>query len=344
MIDGKMTSYERIMTALDGGKPDRVPVLPFMRDWGMNYAGFTFSEVLENPSKYVYAQYRALRDIGGDVIWDLMGAHSESEAMGSVIEIHPDSPPSVVEFAVKDLSLDLEKLRLPNPYKDGRLPELLMVVRRLKELVREEVPVIGYVQGPLRHAAMLRGTEALLKEMNKAKDKCDELFRIATDSLILYGAALVDAGADLIMIAEPYMSGDMLSKKMAEQVAPHFRRLSQTLKKTRARVFVHLCGDFNDRFDTIKLMDAHGVSLDEKNDLAKAREIMGPEMCLIGNVNPTDALALGTPDKVLEESKRAFKAAGENGAFILASGCMIPSIAPQENLEALINFAKDSKY
>ena len=112
----EMTSYERIMTALEGGKPDRVPALLFMRDWATKSAGFTFSEVLENPNKYVYAQYRALRDIGADVIWDLMGFHSESEAMGSVLKIPKDGPPSVAEFPVKSLSQDVEKLRLPNPH------------------------------------------------------------------------------------------------------------------------------------------------------------------------------------------------------------------------------------
>ena len=164
----EMTSYERIMTALEGGKPDRVPVLLFMRDWATKSAGFTFSEVLENPNKYVYAQYRALRDIGADVIWDLMGFHSESEAMGSLLKIPKDGLPSVAEFAVKDLSKDVENLRLPNPHKDGRLPQLLSVVRHLKALVRGEVPVIAYVQGPFRHAAMLRGTEKLLVEMRMA--------------------------------------------------------------------------------------------------------------------------------------------------------------------------------
>ena len=340
----EMTSYERIMTALEGGKPDRVPVLLFMRDWATKSAGFTFSEVLENPNKYVYAQYRALRDIGADVIWDLMGFHSESEAMGSLLKIPKDGLPSVAEFAVKDLSKDVENLRLPNPHKDGRLPQLLSVVRHLKALVRGEVPVIAYVQGPFRHAAMLRGTEKLLVEMKKARGQCEELLKIATDSLIIYGAALVDAGADLIMIAEPYIGRDMMSKDMAVDLAVHFTRLTQTLRKTGAKVFLHLCGDFNDMFDTIKDMGMHGVSLDEKNDLVKAREIMGTEICLIGNVNPTETLVLGTPEKVIKESKGSIEAAGKDGAFILASGCIIPELAPKENLEAMIQVAKESRY
>jgi len=45
----EMTSYERVMTALDGGRPDRVPVIPFLRDWGIRHSGFTFAEILDNP-------------------------------------------------------------------------------------------------------------------------------------------------------------------------------------------------------------------------------------------------------------------------------------------------------
>lgn len=339
-----MTSYDRIMTALDGGKPDRVPVIPFLRDWGIRYSGFTFAEILDNPSKYVHAQYRALRDIGADIIWDLMGIHAESEAMGSVLKIQENTPPSVEQFAINDLDKDLEKLRLPNPYKDGRLPQLLDVVRQMKALVRDEVPVVAYVQGPFRHAAMLRGSVNLLKEMLKAGEQCQQLLEIATDSLIIYGAALVDAGADIIMIAEPFMPKDMMSKRMAEDVEPHFRRLSKTLMRTGAKVFLHLCGDFGDRMDVIKKIGMHGVSLDEKNDLQKAREILGPHVCIIGNVNPTETLLSGTVESVIAESREAIELAGRDGAFILASGCLIPGNAPKENIEALVTAAKQSSY
>lgn len=340
----EMTSYERMMTALEGGKPDRVPVLPFLRDWSIQHAGFTFAEVLSNPSKYVYAQYRTLRDLDADIIWDLMGVHAESEAMGSRLKIQDKAPPSVVDFAVKDLTKDLKRVRLLNPLRDGRLPQLLGVVRRIRELVDGEVPVVSYVQGPFRHAAMLYGTEKLLKEMLRGTEACTDLLNIATDSLILYGASLVDAGADIIMIAEPFMSSDMMSKRMADDVLPYFARLTETLIRTGVKVFIHLCGDFNDRFDVLKRMGTHGVSLDEKNDLGRAREVLGREICLIGNVNPTQTLLYGTPEDVTNQSRQAIKQAGKDGAFILASGCLIPGNAPKENLEALISVAKEYRY
>lgn len=341
---GEMTSYERIIVALEGGKPDRVPVIPFLRDWGIRYAGFTFSEILENPFKYVYAQYRTLRDIKADIIWDLMGVHAESEAMGSKLKIQEDSPPSVIEFAIKNLSEDLQRLRIPNPYRDGRLPQLLDVVYRLKELVRNEFPVVAYVQGPFRLAAMLYGTDNLLKKMLNAKEDTQKLLQIATDSLIIYGAALIHSGADIVMIADPFISSSMMSKRMADDVEPHFTRLTKTLMRMGAKVFIHLCGDFNDRFDTLKRIGMHGVSLDENNDLLKAREILGPKICLIGNVNPTHPLLYGTAQEVAADSREAIDKAGKNGAFILASGCLIPNGAPKKNVEALISVARETRY
>jgi uroporphyrinogen decarboxylase len=88
----------------------------------------------------------------------------------------------------------------------------------------------------------------------------------------------------------------------------------------------------------------HGVSLDEKNDLQKAREILGPDVCIIGNVNPTGTLLSGTTDMVETESAKAIEKAGRDGAFILASGCLIPNNAPRENIEALVAAAKQSRY
>jgi uroporphyrinogen-III decarboxylase len=109
-------------------------------------------------------------------------------------------------------------------------------------------------------------------------------------------------------------------------------------------VFLHLCGDFGDRMDTIKKIGMHGVSLDEKNDLQKAREILGPDVCVIGNVNPTGTLLSGTTDMVAAESAGAIEKAGRDGAFILASGCLIPNNAPRENIEALVAAAEQSRY
>ena len=46
MAETVMTPYQRVMTALDGRKPDRVPVVPIVREWCVRQAGFEFAEVM----------------------------------------------------------------------------------------------------------------------------------------------------------------------------------------------------------------------------------------------------------------------------------------------------------
>lgn len=45
-LEGELTSLEGMMTALEGGKPDRPPVFPLVRDWCLRQVGFKVSEAM----------------------------------------------------------------------------------------------------------------------------------------------------------------------------------------------------------------------------------------------------------------------------------------------------------
>jgi len=61
-----------------------------------------------------------------------------------------------------------------------------------------EVPVIGYVQAPFRHASMLRGSENIMRDMYNQKENLRKLCEIPLSSLIVYAVALISAGDGLI--------------------------------------------------------------------------------------------------------------------------------------------------
>jgi len=85
------------------------------------------------------------------------------------------------------------------------------------------------------------------------------------------------------------------------------------------------------------------MSLDQKVDLGYAREVMGEKICIIGNVSPTH-LAYNSPDEIREESKNCIEKAGENGSFILCSGCGVGIGTPPENVKAMVEIAKNYYY
>lgn len=338
---GEMTSYERVMRAIGGDQPDRVPVIPSIRDWCIRQAGFKFSEVMASPEKYVFSQYYCLKEFKYDAVWDLYSVHAESEAMGSSLIVKGDLPPSIKEPVVKDYRSDLVKLKIPNPYRDGRLPQMLEIIQRLKDLCGEDTPVIGYVQGPFRNACMLRGMENVSRDLFKNPEGLKDLLEISLTSLVSFGLAVVHAGADIISISEPTCSGDVISRKSWEAFGfPYVKRLVQELKKTRKPILFHVCGDTSDRLDSFLDLGVDILSLDQKVDFKYARAVVGDKACLMGNVDPTGTLLFGDPVKVKKESEQVIQKAGLKGSFILSSGCAVPPDTPKENLKAMVDTAR----
>ena len=337
-----MNSYERVMRAFNNETPDRIPVIPLFRDWCTKQGGFKVSESMVNAEKYVYSQFYSVKKFGYDAVFDLDGVHAESEAMGCVLKIAEDSPPMVIDHIVKDYASDLKNLRIPDPQKDGRLPLILKGIEQLKSLCENEIPVIGYTQGPYRHASMLRGPENIMRDAYKNPDAVKDLLEIALESLIVYGTAVANAGADIIMITDPTSSADAVSKKHWEKFGfPYTFELVKALKRTGCKIFIHICGDTSDRLTSFVELGVDGISLDEKVDLGEARRIVGNNMCLIGNVSPAQTLLFGKPEEVAEESKRCIDSVGRQGGFILSSGCLVPAQVPTENIEAMVKVAKE---
>jgi len=337
-----LNSYERMMMALEGKQPDRCAVFPLVRDFCLRQVGFKVSEAMTKTEKHVYAQYACMKKFGYDAVRDFGGIHAESEAMGSKLKIPEDELPSVKDFVLKDYDRDLQRLKIPNPWKDGRLPMLLEGTRQLKELCRDEIPVVSYIQAPFRHAAMLRGSNALMMDLYKRPDKVKELLEIATASQIVYGIACVHAGADIIFISDPTSSGDAVSPKTFEEFAfPYTSRVVEAIKKTGVKIIMHICGDTADRLKAMAKTGVDCLSLDTKVDFSQARKAVGNKVCLMGNIDPNETFMFKGPEEMESECRDVFQKAGRQGGFILSSGCGVPISAPPKNLRAMVRAAKN---
>jgi MtaA/CmuA family methyltransferase len=344
-MDGsKMTSYQRVLTALEGGKPDFVPMLPLVYHWTYKQFGFNVIDALDSVEKVVYSQYNCARDFGYDTVNDYGPICAESHALGSKFKITENILPSMIEPLIKDFNTDLKKLTVMNPYKDGWLPLVLESVRRLKELCGYEKAVVGFMGAPFRCAAALRGTNKLYIDIKKNKEQLHHLLEYATINELVFGIALAHMGADVIMISDPTSSGDTISRSQWEEYGfIYTKQLVKHLKKTGVKIFFHVCGNVLDRLDSFTRLGVDGISVDEKVDLAEARRIVGDRVCLIGNVSPAD-IVLKTPEEIREKCRECIEKAGKEGAFILSGGCMIPPEAKNENIRAMVEVAHNYKY
>lgn len=95
-------------------------------------------------------------------------------------------------------------------------------------------------------------------------------------------------------------------------------------------------GKCDSRLETIADMPkGKAVYWFEQTDIFKAKEILGDNICLRGNVPPS-ILNVGTPDQVIEYCKKLIQVAGKGGGLLIDGAIGIPDEAKPENLRAII--------
>lgn len=81
------------------------------------------------------------------------------------------------------------------------------------------------------------------------------------------------------------------------------------------------------------------MALDSKTDIRKARAVLGPNVCILGDV-PCEMMAYGTEADVKNYVTALLEDIGPWGC-IIATGCDIPSDAKPENVKAMSEAAHD---
>ena len=83
-----------------------------------------------------------------------------------------------------------------------------------------------------------------------------------------------------------------------------------------------------------------GAELDSLTDIFEAKRVLKGHMCIAGDV-PASLTSLGTPEEVEAYCRKLIDVVGEDGGFILSTGCTCPADCKFENLAAMVNTAKN---
>jgi [methyl-Co(III) methanol-specific corrinoid protein]:coenzyme M methyltransferase len=101
-------------------------------------------------------------------------------------------------------------------------------------------------------------------------------------------------------------------------------------------VVVSVCGDTNAVVDDLLACGAGALNVDQRNDLARTREMAGRRVLLLGNLDPVGVLSEGTPEAVADDVRRIALA----GADAVWPGCDLWPEIPEENFRALMETAR----
>lgn len=295
----------------------------------MDSTGYTWPEAHLDPEKMAGLSLAASSLLGVENVGVPFCMTVEAEGMGARVDIGTkEHEPCIDEYPMQSVS---EVDRICNlDTAEGRAKICVEATRILRAHAPDK-PVFANLTGPVSLSTSLIDPLTFYRTFIRDKEGAHRLMRIVNRSLKAFGSALIEAGADVVCIADPSASGELLGKRAFSEFAlpyinalvVHFRESLQT------PAILHICGKLHSLGKALSEIEAESISVDACVHVGKLREF-APSKVLMGNVN-TYLLSDGSPDKVLKSGKACLKA----GTDILAPACGVSPKTPMANIRSL---------
>jgi len=169
------------------------------------------------------------------------------------------------------------------------------------------------------------------------KEKLHRLLAFSEEVVYRYAIAQSEQGAHITSIGESLSGPDVTSPKMYKEYEwSYAKKLTERLKEKNILLAYHICGNATRIVDDMTQTGAAVLELDYKCDLQKIKQATQGRTTILGVIDPSSVLALGTPDLVTEKVREELGVLAQGGGLILGPGCALPSITPPENIHILI--------
>lgn len=331
-----MNSIERVKAAANFETPDRVPVIAQVFGHAAILSGVALEDYVQNGDLLARCQIKALERYDYDAVFALMDVSVETEAVGSKLNYRANQYPDIISHALSNGGA-IEGLSMPNPHEAARMPELLKAVRRLRQEVGDDVLVVGCVLGPMTLATQLLGMETTLYLAIDEPERFVSLLDFATEVVIRFGIAQIEAGAHLPIVFDPSSSPAVIPPQFyREFVLPHLERQFKAFKQTGAVAnWLHTAGPTKSVLPFYPRAGVDIANFDYCVDPADAHQTV-PRTCLNGNIKSLSFID-ETPETIERESFRLLDQFSNRGGFILSSGCEIPPESEPGNIAAMVS-------
>ena len=335
-----MRKKERIFALLDGEGVEYIPVLPLAAPLAIRRSGVAPGLAYSRPEVFADALMQSRRDLGYDGLW-VGGFGGVVSAMGRGLTDKFGAPSVTGECVIHDPP-DLEKLHPFEPQRDLKLEGLRQTIERIRQQEPDE-PILTVVSNPASSAALLMDVGNFYINLIQDPDFVRAVIQAVTQPILDTVRALVEAGVDIIWAPAPVLGGSAISRKHYEQVCmDSCVTFSHRVRELGARLIVHTCGNWNDRFDLVMEEHAHGIHVSEC-DLAQFYRQYGSQTAIMGQIPSAPVMLMGTPEQVYQAAYADCLAAGGHGRFILSPDCGMPPHTPDENVRAMVRAARDAQ-
>jgi uroporphyrinogen decarboxylase len=333
-----MNPKDRITSALNGQKSDKVPVM--LHNFMMAAREFNLSmkTFREDPVAMAEAMVRSVEKYEFDGILVDMDTVTLAGALGVPVDF-PDNEPARCHLGLlKDLK-DWRRLPEVNIEDYQYVMNWLEAVRLVKRYVGDDIYVRGNCdQAPFSLAGMVRGSADWMTDLYTA-DEDDKLglLEYCTEATSQFIRLMAETGCDMVSNGDSPAGPDLIPPEMYKQYAfPYEKRIVEVAHEAGLPYTLHICGNTELILDEMIATGADALELDYKTDIHRIADVFRDRVTLIGNIDPSGVLALGKPEDVRRKTRELIKIMGKSNRFILNAGCAMPPHTPEQNLRALI--------
>lgn len=338
-----MKAREVVLEAFDLGEPERVPATLFGGGvWTIFNSGNNFLSFKGNPKKYAEVILDTQKKLDCDVVYVGSGYNNfHAAALGGRIKIREVGAPDL-EAPLVNKPEDLDALNIEGIEGDEIIATVREATRMVAKKIGGDYVVTVTAWGPFTLAAQLRGVEALMYGIYKQPDFVKRIIDLSAEVVNgFYEPLVADGVIEMVSIADPTASGDLISRKHFESFAlPALKKMMSGYKARGVRTLLHICGNTRDKIDLIGTIGADCFSMDAKVELGFAKEQLKGKMCVAGNVDPVKVMNQGTVEDVKKASVKCVHDGAPGGGYVLMPGCDIPPTVPYDNIKAMLKAAK----
>ncbi|WP_373044837.1 uroporphyrinogen decarboxylase [Vulgatibacter sp.] len=249
------------------------------------------------------------------------------EAMGVPLEFHENEGP-VLPQPVKTAA-DVQKLDVFDP--TDRTPFTLEAIRQTVQALHGRVPLIGFAGAPFTLAAYMvegGGSKSWLgvkRMMRQEPQLAHQLFGKITETIAQYLLAQVEAGCKAVQIFDSW-GGELGPEDFEIWTLPYVQRIVQAVKAKHPEVPVIYFGTgMSTLLTRMKKTGADVIGLDWRIEIDVARSILGDDVAVQGNLDPT-ALFLPKEEITRRVEEIIRRNGGKNGhIFNLGHGITPPT-------------------
>jgi len=341
------TLWQNFLDAARMGQPEQVPVgLIVDSPWLPGYTGIDTRDYFLFPEKWLQINLDLHKRFPGVVwvpgFWVEFGMASEPSAFGAKMRFYPDRPPSI-EPLVKDLDF-WQTIQPVNPQEDGLMPLALRLYTQMDQRLQAEgltIPMVA-ARGPLTTASWLVGITALMEGMITEAEKVTRVLDIVTTSLIRWLEAQLETLSQPqgILVLDDLVG--MVSKRTyLTMVEPHLKRIFDYFSGL-VRIY-HNDTPCPHLLDSLSNAGFDVFNFSHETDIALVKQKMNGRAALMGNVAPLGLGVRGTPEQVYSAARDCLTKGTPGGGMILSFGGGISPGTLPENIDALVQAARDWK-